>query len=130
MNLMIYLAFTAAAAAGISGLQLLRLRRSNAQLRALLELATSRAEFAETELAGVANRERALRRQLDQLRLRDNRLGGDRARPGLDQAIALSRAGADDAQLMSSCGLSRGEARLVRVLYGADEPAPTAAGLH
>ena len=39
---------------------------------------------------------------------------------GYDEAARLVRQGAGEAQLASSCGLSQGEAQLVKALWGTD----------
>jgi hypothetical protein len=41
-------------------------------------------------------------------------------KPGFNEAIAFARHGANARELINTCGLSHGEARLVQVLYGSD----------
>lgn len=52
-----------------------------------------------------------------------------RTRPGLREAVALSRHGASTEELVSTCRIGRSEAHLIQLLYGAarDTTAPPAA---
>lgn len=55
------------------------------------------------------------------------------ARPGLRQAVALSRHGASTDELVDTCRIGQNEARLIQMLYGNQGvPAPDAAdtGVH
>lgn len=50
-----------------------------------------------------------------------------RSRPGLREAVALSRHGASTEELVSACRIGRGEAQLIQLLYGAARDAATPA---
>ena len=56
--------------------------------------------------------------QLNRLHVRLNRLEGQGLGQGFKEAIALSQHGASADQISESCGLSQGEAQLVRALHG------------
>ena len=56
--------------------------------------------------------------RLDKLQVRQERLDAMAGKTGFSEAIALTRHGADTRELVDTCGLSQGEARLVSVLYG------------
>lgn len=56
-----------------------------------------------------------------------------RSRPGLREAVALSRHGASMDELVSTCRIGRSEAHLIQLLYGAPRGTatpPTATGSH
>lgn len=57
--------------------------------------------------------------QIDGLLIRQARVEKSANRGAYDEAIDLSRRGADERELENSCGLSLGEARLIKTLYGA-----------
>lgn len=50
-----------------------------------------------------------------------------RSRPGLREAVALSRHGASTEELVSACRIGRSEAQLIQLLYGAARDAATPA---
>ena len=56
--------------------------------------------------------------QIDALLIRQARIEKSSDRRTYDEAINLSRRGADARELENSCGLSLGEARLIKTLYG------------
>ena len=58
--------------------------------------------------------------QINQLNVRLAHLEGQSSRQGFKEAIALSQHGASADQISESCGLSQGEAQLVRALHGAN----------
>ena len=55
---------------------------------------------------------------LNELNVRLARLEGGSSHHGFKEAIALSQHGASVEQISESCGLSQGEAQLVRALHG------------
>lgn len=57
--------------------------------------------------------------QLRQLNKRQELLDASSSRSGFNQAIALTRHGASLDELVDTCGVSRGEARLIQTLHGA-----------
>jgi len=73
-----------------------------------------RAEAAEAGLrADIAD----LRGRADRLTLKQARIERHGTASGYQDAIKLSQDGADDNILMDTCGLTRGEAQLIRNLY-------------
>jgi hypothetical protein len=76
-----------------------------------------RAEAAEAGLrADIAE----LRGRADRLTLKQARIERHGTAGGYQDAIRLSQDGADDHVLMDTCGLTRGEAQLIRNLYQPD----------
>ncbi|HHQ14597.1 MAG TPA: hypothetical protein ENK16_06175 [Chromatiales bacterium] len=84
---------------------------------ALAEVQTQ-LKFSERAADDLQDKVRELQARLDRIALEDRRVqaGGERA--DILTAITLMRKGADAASLTGTCGLSRGEARLVGTLYG------------
>lgn len=72
------------------------------------------AEAQQAELRAVLG---TLRSRLDRMILKQGRVEQPGEPPGYQAAIDLTRDGADDDVLMNTCGLTRGEARLIRNLY-------------
>lgn len=72
------------------------------------------AEDQQEELREIIS---ALRGRLDRMVLKQGRMSPDETREGYQAAIDLTREGADDEVIMNTCGLSRGEAHLIRNLY-------------
>ena len=91
--------------------------RYDALEAALLEALQCIADVQES-MSGLHGQVRGLSAGLDRLQLRQTRGAGPNDRAGFDEAIALTRRGADARELVDACGLSAGEARLVKVLYG------------
>jgi hypothetical protein len=91
--------------------------RYDALEAALLEALQCITDVQES-MSGLDGQVRGLAAGLDRLQLRRTRSAGPRDRAGFDEAIALSRRGADARELVDACGLSAGEARLIKVLYG------------
>jgi len=75
---------------------------------------TLAAEEQYTQLREVMG---SLRSRLDRVILKQGRTEHSGGNPGYQAAIDLTREGADDEVLMNTCGLMRGEARLIRNLY-------------
>ncbi len=72
------------------------------------------AELQQAELREVIGR---LRNRLDRLVLKQGRMEQPGEAQAYQAAIDLTREGANDDVLMNTCGLTRGEARLIRNLY-------------
>lgn len=77
------------------------------------------AEAQQGELRAVIA---SLRSRMDRMILRQGRLEQSAAGDGYQAAIDLTREGADDDVIMNTCGLTRGEARLIRNLYRGSHP--------
>ena len=69
--------------------------------------------FAESDM-----RMNAACEQIDQLTVQQGTIAAATGQSGFQQAIALSRRGATAAELVDVCGVSQGEARLIRTMYG------------
>ena len=92
-----------------------RLRELEGSLSALEQSMQSAAGiFAETDI-----RMNAACEQINQLAKRQGSLDAAAGQTGFKQAIALSRRGASETELMDTCGVSQGEARLILTMYGA-----------
>lgn len=89
-------------------------------VEALLTSSSQRVIEAESELDALRGQLSALASRVDQLGLRQSRIESVAGKPGFNEAIAFARHGANERELVDTCGLSRGEARLVQVLYGKD----------
>lgn len=86
-------------------------------------LARARAagESARLCAARIATLEEALNEATDRLRA----LALEQAlpaRPALREAVALSRRGAHVEEIMTTCRIGQGEARLIQMLYGMQRP--------
>jgi len=91
-----------------------RLRNFEASLTSLEQAMQSAANiFAESDL-----RMNAACEQISQLAVRQGTLDAASGQAGFKQAIALSRRGASETELMDTCGVSQGEARLIHTMYG------------
>lgn len=66
--------------------------------------------------------------QINQLTVKQGKLDASKGKAGYQQAIALSKRGADIAELIETCGVSQGEARLILTMY-AKQPVPEATAL-
>lgn len=104
------LAAVSAAAAALwvarAALARARLARTSAELS---ELRTSGLELALAETVG----------QLRALAADQERTSALPARPSLREAVALSRHGASAEELVATCRIGQGEARLIQMLHGA-----------
>jgi chromosome segregation ATPase len=93
------------------------------------ELETVREQLAQVSAQGlrIANQQRTLERQLQQLSDRQGRLElRGEGRP-FEQAIAMLRGGATREELMARLGLSDSEAGLLAQLHAARDPQRDAA---
>lgn len=72
------------------------------------------AEEQYTELRVIIG---SLRSRLDRMILKQGHMEQPEENPGYQAAIDLTREGADADVLMNTCGLTRGEAHLIRNLY-------------
>lgn len=61
---------------------------------------------------------RGLAAQIEQINVEIGRVDGAGLRLGLREAIALSRRGADPRELVNTCGIGDGEARLIALMHG------------
>lgn len=68
--------------------------------------------FAESDM-----RMNAACEQINQLAVRQGTLDAASGQAGFKQAIALTRRGASLRELMDTCGVSQGEARLIQTMY-------------
>ena len=94
-----------------------RLRNFEASLTSLEQAMKSAANiFAESD-----TRMNAACEQINQLAVRQGTLDAATGQAGFKQAIALSRRGASLSELMDTCGVSQGEARLIQTMYGLDK---------
>jgi hypothetical protein len=100
----------------------------SAILETLLATASQRVMEVETELATLRGKTTALFSRVEQLSMRQARFDSIAGKAGFDEAIAIAQRGANARELIDTCGLSQGEARLVEVLYGTDKACP--ADLH
>lgn len=92
-----------------------RLRNFEESLTSLEQAMKSAANiFAESDM-----RMNAACEQINQLAVRQGTLDAASGQAGFKQAIALSRRGASSRELMDTCGVSQGEARLIQTMYGA-----------
>ncbi|MFQ5609226.1 MAG: DUF2802 domain-containing protein [Gammaproteobacteria bacterium] len=115
-------------AIGIGGLLLagtcygavFRARQKIDTLEALLGLAEARIDEIETQFKSLDPRVGALCDQADRLAMRQARLDSTASRSGFEQARELTRHGAEASELVDTCGLNGGEARLVKILYGCE----------
>lgn len=94
-------------------------------LESVLADALDQALESESRQQEMQQRLADLRSRVDRLALKRARSDRQSAAAGYQDAIRLSQDGAADEVLMDSCGLSRGEARLIRSLYRrvSDNPA-------
>ena len=74
--------------------------------------------FAESDM-----RMNAACEQIKKLTVRQGAVETAGGQSGFKQAIALSRRGASVDELMDTCGISVGEARLILTMYGNEEAA-------
>jgi hypothetical protein len=82
------------------------------QARAGAELSALRVGELETRLAELAS-------QVQELAVDLERTAALPTRPSLREAVALSRHGASTEELVSTCRIGLGEARLIQMLHGA-----------
>jgi hypothetical protein len=96
-----------------------RLRNFESSLTGLEQAMKSAANiFAESDI-----RMNAACEQISQLAVRQGTLDAATGQAGFKQAIALSRRGASLRELMDTCGVSQGEARLIQTMYGVRDAA-------
>jgi hypothetical protein len=93
---------------------------NSAELEVLLINMSERLVEMETAFTTLRGESTALCSRVDRLGLRQGRLETVTGKPGFNEAIAFARHGANARELINTCGLSHGEARLVQVLYGSD----------
>ncbi|MEE4185487.1 MAG: DUF2802 domain-containing protein [Gammaproteobacteria bacterium] len=127
----------AAAAAGSLILVLLaclrgwRTRRQLHQRLAACEQSLGQVEQAiqssATIFAALEARLDAACEQMDQLSMRQGAIDATGHKAAFQQAIALMRRGASAEELVSVCGVSQGEARLIQTMYGTPAPADASA---
>jgi len=87
---------------------------------ALLGLAEARIDEIEKQFKSLDPRLSALCDQADRLAMRQSRLDPLAAKTGFEQAKELTRHGAGANELIDTCGLNGGEARLIKTLYGCE----------
>ena len=129
MNILI---LTLAAAAGMSAIAILALRRARqagarcADLEGLLLDAAARLDSIEAQMKQRERTDARMSARLDRLTADQARAAAHAGRSGFGEAIALIEHGAGAEQLMASCGIGRAEARLVEALYGGRKSAAAA----
>lgn len=87
-------------------------------------------QTADTAVLKIAELESALaatNAQLQALVAERERAGAVPSRPSLREAVALSRHGATTEELVATCRIGQGEARLIQMLYGDSRQASAAA---
>ena len=115
-------------AASVSGLLLagigfgaaVRARQKIDALEAALIVAESRIDEIETQFKSLNPRVNALCDQAERLTMRQARLDSLSAATGYEHAKELTRHGAPARELVDTCGLNGGEARLINTLYGCE----------
>ena len=90
-----------------------------AELREQAARAEARIQILAAQIDAATQLQRASASRIDSLLIRQARVEKSTLSHAFDDAIDLSRRGADERELENSCGLSLGEARLIRTLYGA-----------
>lgn len=98
-------------------------RRQAIELDEALEAAEMTIKTLEDRVTTLAERQHAALKQIDGLLIRQARLEKGAQKREYVDAIDLSRQGADARELETTCGLSIGEARLIKTLYGAGDDA-------
>ncbi|MFO1356613.1 MAG: DUF2802 domain-containing protein [Gammaproteobacteria bacterium] len=96
-----------------------RAARRSATALAAAQITGMRLADAEAALAACTGR-------LQDLLAERERATAVPARPGLRQAVALSRHGASTDELVATCRIGQSEARLIQMLYGSTKAAGTA----
>lgn len=97
----------------LGGVLLARSARAEArEARSVAEVAGLRLATVETALAGAEARLQAL------LDGQERAAAAPPVRPSLREAVALSRHGAGVDELVATCRIGEGEARLIQMLYG------------
>ena len=108
-----------AAVLGALGLAIARCAlREAREARGSAAIATLRIAELESALADVDGRLKLL--VADQ-----ERAAATPSRPGLREAVALSRHGASVEELVATCRIGQSEAKLIQMLYGSRPPAET-----
>ena len=123
---MMYWLTVSGAVAALAGLglawhsrrRLIRAEAALARTRAQLQSTNDQLKFRAAEADELLDEVRRLQARLDHIALEDRRVRAGSEKADILTAITLTRKGADTASLTGSCGLSRGEAQLVGVLYG------------
>ena len=80
--------------------------------------AETRIQSLEAQALTTAATSRSATAQFDALLIRLARIEKGSSKRDFGEAIDMSRSGADEKELEDTCGLSLGEARLIRTLYG------------
>jgi len=107
-----------------SSLLITALNRSRTgKLRTELETARQQLDDTDIRLAESLVSLNLLFNKVDQLSAQQGRIDSHSGKNGFKEAIALTQHGATTKQLVSTCGLSQGEARLVQVMYGTADTA-------
>ena len=90
----------------------------SAVTEALLSSTSQRIVELEQEVMTVQGQNAGLLNRIDQVSSRQARIESGSGKTGFNEAIAFARHGANTRELVDTCGLSQGEARLVQVLHG------------
>ncbi len=98
-------------------------RNRTGKLRTELDVTRQQLHDTDIRLAGSLDSLNLLLNKVDQLAVQQGRLELHPGRSGFKEAIALTQHGATTKQLVSTCGLSQGEAQLVQVMYGTADTA-------
>lgn len=130
MDISTFVFASATAAAWMSALAALwRARTARRDARAAHGAATTMAQRIDALEQALAERMAHIEAQLAE----SSHAVHARSRPGLREAVALSRHGASTDELVSTCRIGRSEAHLIQLLYGAARDAttpPTATDIH
>ena len=94
-------------------------RRQAREVRSTVDIAALNIADLESALAATAA-------QLQALVAERERAGAVPTRPSLREAVALSRHGATTEELVATCRIGEGEARLIQMLYGESRPVAAA----
>lgn len=97
-----------------------RARQKIDTLETLLAASATRIDEIEMQFKSLGPRFGALCDQADRLSMRQARLDSLAAKTGFEQAKELTRHGAQASELIDTCGLNGGEARLIKTLYGCE----------
>ena len=123
-SLQVILSALSIGAVCFAGCLLHALRVTRRDLGAQAADAEARIQSLEAHVRAATELNRCSAAQIDALLIRLARIEKGSIKRDFDEAIDLSRSGADEKELENTCGLSLGEARLIRTLYGTTGSTP------
>jgi hypothetical protein len=128
MNIMISLGASATVTVIATAIACAGLVRAG-RARAAAQDAQARLALAENRLAGLeaamnlsSVHIQGISDRLQQLAVLQQRVDAPASRQALREAIALTRNGAREEQIVRNCGIGEGEARLIQALHGRGAP--------